>query len=252
VSLALVALLAAAAAADVPATGRGRLAVAAAANLKPALDELERSFEAHHPGVEVAVTFGASGAIFAQLRNGAPFDLFFSADRDYPRKAVADGLASEEVVYAAGRLAVWLPRDAPADVEGRGLAALADASVRRIALANPAVAPYGRAAEAALRAAGVLDAVKGKLVLGESVSQAAAFAHGGAADAALLPLSLARLPQLAHGRAVALDPGAHPPLEHSAVVLSAARAPSLARDFVRLVLGEEGRAVLSRHGYLLP
>lgn len=250
VALAL-ALTAALAAGPAP-SATGRLAVAAAANVKPALDELVRLFEARRPGVEVAVTYGASGAIFAQLRNGAPFDAFLSADRDYPRRIVAEGLAGEEVVYAIGRLAVWLPRDAKADVEGRGLAALADPSIRRIAIANPAVAPYGRAAEAALRGAGVHEAVKGKLVLGESVSQAARFAHSGAADAALVPLSLARLPELAAGRAVPVDPGAHPPIEQSAVILSAARAPSLARDFLLLVRGEEGRAVLARHGYLLP
>jgi molybdate transport system substrate-binding protein len=248
-SLVVIAALAAAG----PGSAREQLTVAVAANLKPALDELERAFEAAHPGVEVAVTFGASGALFAQIQNGAPFDLFLSADREYPRKIVAAGLAAGEVVYAIGRLAVWLPKDVAADVEGRGLAALADPSVRRVAIANPAVAPYGRAAEAALRSARVYEAVKPKLVLGESVSQAARFAHSGAADAAIVPLSLARAPALAEaGRVVPISAGAHPPIEQSAVILSAARSPALARNFLSFVLGVEGRRLLATHGYLAP
>jgi molybdate transport system substrate-binding protein len=251
VNAALASLLAALAVAAEP-PPPAQLAVAAAANLKPALDDLARTFEASRPGVRVAVTYGASGAIFSQLRNGAPFDVFLSADRDYPRKALAEGLAADEVVYAVGRLAVWLPPGAKADVEGRGLAALSGPGVRRVAIANPAVAPYGRAAEAALRSAGVLAEVKAKLVLGESVAQAAAFAHSGAADAAILPLSLARAPALAGGRVVPVDPALHPPIEQSAVVPAGARSAALARAFLEHVRGEIGRATLVKHGYLAP
>ncbi len=204
-------------------------------------------------GVAVAVTAGASGAFFAQLRSGAPFDVFFSADRDYPRRLVEAGLApGGEVVYAIGLLAVWTPAGSPLDLAGRGLAALADPAARRIAIANPALAPYGRAAEAALRSSGVYEAVKDRLVLGESVGQAAQFARSGAADAALLPLSLARGPELSGGRAWTVPAAAHPPIAQSAVVLRDAREPALAAAFLRFATGPGGRAVLARHGYALP
>jgi len=120
----------------------------------------------------------------------------------------------------------------------------------RIAIANPGIAPYGRAAEAALRSAGVWDLVRERLVLGQSVAQAAQFAHAGAVDAALVPASLALTPALAAaGRAVPLD---GPPVAQSAVVLSRARHPDLARAFLAFVLGERGRAILARHGYEPP
>jgi molybdate transport system substrate-binding protein len=231
---------------------RKTLSVAAAANLKPAMDELERAFVAGRPGVEVSITAGASGAFFAQIRNGAPFDLFFSADRDYPRRLVAEGLGGPEVVYAVGELVVWVPPGSPADVAGRGLRALADPAVRRVAVANPATAPYGRAALAALEAEGLLAALEGRLVFGQSVAQAAQFAASGAADAALIPLSLALLPALAKGRAVPVPPRSYPPQEQSALVLAGARDRPLAEEFLAFVTGPAGREILLRSGYGVP
>jgi molybdate transport system substrate-binding protein len=173
-----------------------------------------------------------------------------SADRDYPRKAIEAGLATDEVVYAVGRLVAYVPRGSPARVDARGLAALADPAVRRVAIANPALAPYGRAAEAALRAAGVLEAVRPKIVLGESVAQAALLAHAGAVDAALLPASVATAPELARaGVAVALAAAIAPPVPQSAVVLRSARRADLARAFLSFVTGARGRAIVARHGY---
>lgn len=251
-ALLLLPLLLAARADAAPAPARERtLRVAAAANLKPAMDELTRAFEAAEPGVTVRVTVGASGVFFAQLRSGAPFDVFFSADREYPQRVVAAGLGATEVVYAIGRLVLWTRGDAGVQVE-RGLAALAEPSVRKVAIANPALAPYGRAAEAALRAAGVLGAVHGKLVLGANASQAAHFAASGAADAALVPASLAVAPELAGGRVFVVPPGSYPALEQSAVVLGRAKDPALAQRFLAFVLGDEGRAILAKYGYALP
>lgn len=231
----------------------GPLAVAAAASLRPPLEELRRAFEAERPGVRVAPSYGASGAFLAQIEAGAPFDLLFSADTEYPRRAVEAGLARRQdlAVFAVGRLCLWLPAGAPPDLRGRGLAALADPRVRRVAIANPAVAPYGRAAETALRAAGLLEAVRPKLVMGQSVAQVAGFAAGGAADAALVPLSLAREPALAAGSAVPLE-GAGARLENAAVVLARASDPALARAFLDFALGPAGRAAFRRHGYELP
>jgi molybdate transport system substrate-binding protein len=230
-----------------------RLAIAAAANLKGAAEALKQAFEAEHPGVEVAITLGASGALFAQIQAGAPYDLFLSADRDYPGRLLGAGLAAgAERVYALGRLVAWLPPGSPLDLRGRGLAALADPAVKRIALANPAVAPFGRATESALRAAGLWETLRSKLVLGASVAQAAQFATTGAADVAFLPLSLTLEGELAAGTAVPVPERLHPPIEQSAVALAAARQPDLARAFLDLLTGQRGRAILSRAGYGLP
>ena len=249
--LTLALLLALPARAEAP---RRTLAVAAASNLKAAAEELKRGFEAGEPGVEVTLTLGASGTFFSQVQNGAPFDLFLSADRDYPARVVAAGLAAadDERVYAIGKLVAWLPPGSALDLEKRGLAALTDTGVKRVAIANPAVAPFGRATVAALQAAGVLDAVKGKLVLGTSVGQAAQFATSGAADVAFLPLSLTFGKELATGRVYTVPAALYPRIEQSGVVLATAREPALARAFLAFVTGEKGRAILARYGYGLP
>lgn len=250
-SFALALLAAAPAVAEPP---RTTIAVAVAANLKEAAEALRQAFESERPGVEVALTFGASGTFFSQLQNGAPYDLFLSADRDYPARLIAAGLAAagDERVYAFGKLVAWLPPGSPLDLERRGLAALADPGVKRIAMANPAVAPFGRATEAAFKAAGVQDAVRQKLVLGTSVAQVAQFATTGAADVAFLPRSLTFAKALEGGRVIAVPEALYPRIEQSGVVLSAARAPALARAFLASLTAEKGRAILARYGYGLP
>jgi molybdate transport system substrate-binding protein len=234
------------------ALARPALSVAAAANAKPAMDDLAEAFEAVRPGVEVRITQGASGAFFAQIQNGAPFDVFFSADREYPQKLVAAGLGGPEVVYAIGKLVVWTPPGSPLDLGRTGLAALGDPAVKKIAIANPAIAPYGRAALAALDAAGLHGAVKDRLVFGQSVAQAAQFAASGAADAALIPLSLALTPALAGGKTFTVAPSSYPRQEQSALVLAGAADRPLAEAFLAFVTGPAGRAVLLRSGYDLP
>jgi len=231
-----------------------RLTVAAAANLKEAAEAIARAFQGDHPGVEVKLIFGASGNFFAQIQNGAPFDLFLSADTEYPDKVVAAGLAraADERVYAFGKLVAWLPPGSAVELEQRGLAALGDPAVERIASANPAVAPFGRATEQAFRAAGVYDAVKDKLVLGTSVAQTAQFATTGAVDVAFLPLSLTLGKEMAGGKVVPVAERLYPRIEQSGVVLAASREAELARAFLAFVVGEQGRAVLSRSGYGLP
>jgi len=232
---------------------RRSLAVAAAANLKPALEALAKAFEAEQ-GVQVIVTLGASGNLFAQIQNGAPIDVFLSADRDYPRKLVEAGLADEqgEVLYAVGKLVVWTPAGSRIDLGRDGLRALASPEVKRIAIANPATAPYGRAAQAALAAEGLTEAVQEKLVIGESVGQVSAFAASGNVEAAFLPLSLALAPELAGGHRLEVPARLHPPLEQSAVVVRAAREPALARSFLAFLTGARGRGILSRSGYAAP
>lgn len=227
------------------------LNVAAAANLKAAAEDLSKAFEAAHPDTQVALSFGASGSFFAQIQAGAPFDLFLSADRDYPAKLVEARLGLDERVYAFGKLVAWVPPGSRADLE-KGLAALADPAVRRIAIANPAVAPFGRATEAAFKAAHVHDAVKDKLVLGASVGQAAQFATTGAVDVAFLPYSLTFTKELSAGKVVFVPESLYPRIEQSGVVVAASKERALARAFLAFITGEEGRAILARYGYGLP
>jgi molybdate transport system substrate-binding protein len=230
------------------------LHVAAAANLKGAAEELKKGFEAEQRGVVVALTFGASGAFFAQIRNDAPFDVFLSADREYPAKVIAAklGAAADERTYAFGKLVAWLPPGSTVDLEKKGLAALAEPGVKRIAIPNPAVAPFGRATEWAFKSAGIYDAVKEKLVLGASVGQTAQFATTGAADVAFLPYSLTFSDELARGRVVLVPEALYPKIEQSGIVLSTAKDPALARAFLAFVTGEKGRAILAKYGYGLP
>lgn len=249
----LAALLLAPGPAGAQPAARRTVTVAAAANLKVAMEALASAFEAERPDADVAVTLGASGAFFAQIRAGAPFDLFFSADREYPRRLASAGLAAgDERVYAIGRLVVWAPKGSPLPLATKGLAALAGPEVKRIAIANPAVAPYGRAAEAALKSAGILEAVRARLVLGQSVGQAAQFATAGAADAAILPLSLTFAAELTGGITFELPRATFPPQAQSAVLLRGAPQPDLGRAFLDFVTGPRGRAILSRLGYALP
>ncbi len=227
------------------------LLVAAAANLKGALGEAAAGFQAANPGVDVRVTYGSSGNFHAQILNGAPFDLFVSADEVYPRKLEEAGLAvGEPFTYATGKLVLWVPKSSPLDVERQGLGALLDPSVRRIAIANPALAPYGRAARAALESAGLHQRLESRLVLGESVTQAAQFAQSGSAEAALLPLSLVLAPPLStEGRHVLVPAGTYPPIVQAGVVLAGAKEPKLASAFARWLLGPDGRAILEKYGY---
>jgi molybdate transport system substrate-binding protein len=229
------------------------ITVAVAANLKPAFEELAARFQARRPGVEVKATFGASGNFFAQIANGAPFDLFLSADAEFPAKAVERGLADGQAfTYAYGKLVVWVPRGSKIDLEGKGLAALADPSVKKIAIANPEAAPYGRAARTALEKAGLYASLKDRIVMGQSVAQAAQFAQSGNAQAGFIPLSLARTPPLSEeGRAWPVPPSSHERLEQAGVVLKGSKDPALARELAAFLTGE-GAKVLERFGYDLP
>jgi molybdate transport system substrate-binding protein len=251
--LVLAASAAALAAGPEPASDR-RLDVAAAADLKFAMDELAGAFGKAHPDVAVSVSYGSSGNFLSQIQNGAPFDLFFSADIEYPKRLAEAGLAQKgsEFPYAVGRIVVWVPRASRIPVE-QGVRALTAPDARRIAIANPQHAPYGRAAEAALRKLGVFDALKDKLVFGENVAQAAQFVQSGAADAGIIALSLAVAPALAdEGRYFELPLDAYPRMDQGGIVLDRARDPEAARAFREFVLGSQGRAILKRFGFFLP
>jgi molybdate transport system substrate-binding protein len=232
----------------------GRVAVAAASDLKFAMDEIVRAFAKQRPDLTVAVTYGSSGNFYAQLSSGAPFDVFFSADVEYTRRLATQGLTvpGSEFVYAVGRIVLWVPRSSTLDLD-RGLDALRDPSVRKIAIANPQHAPYGRAAEAALKAAKVHADVRSKLVFGENVAQAAQFVQSGAADAGIIALSLATAPVLAaEGRYREIPLDAYPRMEQGGVILKRAPDVAAARAFREFVLGADGRATLARYGFSAP
>jgi len=227
--------------------------VAAAADLEFVMPDIAAQFE-KQAGTKVDVTYGSSGNFFSQMQNGAPFDLFFSADIDYPRKLESTGIAEPGTLYeyAVGRIAIWSPADADVDVARLGWNALLDASVKKIAIANPAHAPYGRAAVAALQKAGIYEQVKPKLVYGENISQAAQFAQSGNAQAGIVAMSLAVSPGMKDGKRWEIPADMHPTIEQAAIVLKSARNKESARAFLEFVKSEAGRATLSRYGFAVP
>ena len=226
------------------------LRIAAASDLRFALEEVLAGFRAANPGARVEAAYGSSGNFFAQIREGAPFDVFLSADSEYARRLSGEGLSEIPFAYAVGRLALVVPKDSGLDP--RGFADLLKSpAIRRLAIANPAHAPYGRAAEAALRAWKVYDQIAIKLVLGDSVSQAAQFVDSGAAQAGLVALALTRAKdsKLAFAEVPA---DTHPPLDQAGVVLKRTATPEAARAFQAYITGEAGRSILTRYGFGLP
>jgi molybdate transport system substrate-binding protein len=253
-ALVLASLAAAAPAGAAPRAAARTVAVAAASDLRFAFDEVIAEFRKAHAAIDVTVTYGSSGNFFSQLSNGAPFDIFLSADATYPRRLMEDGLGLSDsfFLYAIGHIVLWVPKDSPLDPAG-GLSALRAAAVRRVAIANPAHAPYGRAAEAALRHDGLWDAMRDRLVLGENVAQAAQFVTSGNADAGILPLSLALSPAMKDaGRYWEIPRDAYPKMEQGGLVLKWARDPGAARDLCAFVTGEKGWQILQRWGFALP
>jgi molybdate transport system substrate-binding protein len=239
-----------------PPRGSTRLVrVAAAADLKFALDDLSAVFRTQHPDITVHVSYGSSGTFFAQLSNRAPFDIFFSADVDYPRQLIAKGLAAQETpfLYAIGRLVVWVPRASALDVTRLGMQALVETSVRKIAIANPKHAPYGRAAEAAMKTLGIYEAVRERIVYGENIAQTAQFIQTGAADIGIIALSLAVAPALKDGgRYWEVPLESYPRIEQGGVILSWASDRAAAQLLQDFVLGPDGKAILRQYGFFLP
>ena len=228
-----------------------RITVAAAADLKFALVEIVADFRSARPDDAVEVVYGSSGKFATQIRQGAPFDLYFSADIAYPRALEAEGLALGPTrPYAVGRIVLWSrTRDAGA----LRLQDLADPALGRIAIANPRHAPYGKRAEEALRAAGVWDAVQPRLVQGENIAQTAQFVQTGNAAVGIIALSLALNPALAgQGGYHLIDAVLHAPLEQGFILTRKAEGKALATAFADYIGSAAARAVLVRYGFELP
>ena len=230
-----------------------RVRVAAAADLRFAMEELAREFE-NGTGTKLVVSYGSSGNFFSQLQNGAPFDLFFSADAEYPKKLEADGFVERGTLrdYALGRIVIWMPNDSSVDVAKQGWHALLDLRVQKIAIANPGLAPYGRAATSALQKAGIYELVKAKLVYGENISQAAQFVQSGNAQAGIIALSLAISPGMKDGKTWEIPAEMHPPIEQGAVLLRNARNHPAALAFLNFVQSASGKKILQQHGFSVP
>lgn len=235
-------------------TSSREITVAAAADLSTALQEVAGNFE-HKTGVKVKLSFGASGALTQQIQNGAPFDLFFSADMDYPRQLISAGEADVATLYqyAVGKLVLWVPVDSPLDVEHKGMDVLLDPAVKKIAIANPQHAPYGRAAVAALKHFGLYDRISDRLVLGENISQAAQFAESGNAQVGFVALAHAAAPAMkGKGKYWEVPADAYPALAQGVVVVMRSQHKKEAAEFEEYVKTKEATDVLRKFGFTVP
>ena len=231
------------------------VSLAAAADLKFALDRLVGDFGKLHPEIRVEATFGSSGNFYSQLQNQAPFDIFLSADMEYPARLIREGLTlpGTEFTYAVGRLAMWVPADSAIDPQKLGIQALQDPAVSHIAIANPQHAPYGRAAEAAMRSLGVYDSIRQKLILGENVAQTLQFVQSGNAQIGIVALALAVSPSVrGQGRYWEVPLESYPRMEQGGVILKWTKDAEAARSFRAYLTGPEGRSTLKSFGFTLP
>jgi molybdate transport system substrate-binding protein len=228
--------------------------VAAASDLKFALEDVAKAFT-KDTGARVELVFSSSGTLTRQLTDGAPFELFMSADEGFVFKLADAGLTrGRGALYAIGRLVLFAPHGSPLKVDEQlnGLRALAaGGGLKRFAIANPEHAPYGRAAEAVLRAKGLWDTVKPSLVLGENISQAAQFAATGNAAGGMIALSLMLAPPFRDaGTYVVLPDRDHPPLRQRMVLMK--RAGPTAAKFYDYLQKPAARAILERYGFVIP
>lgn len=229
----------------------GKITVAAAADLKFAMDEIVTTFQQAHSADQVDVIYGSSGKFHAQIQQGAPYDLYFSADIAFPRALAKAGFAASEAKpYALGRIVLW---SAGMDARQMTLASLTGAKIARVAIANPRHAPYGKRAEEALRASGLWDKVEPKLVYGENIAHTAQFVQTGNAQVGVIALALAVSPELARKGGYWLIPDdLHAPLEQGFIITRRAENNALAQQFADYMGSKAARAVMTRYGFVLP
>lgn len=229
----------------------GKITVAAAADLKFAMDEIVAGFNKSHAGHAVEVVYGSSGKFHTQIQQDAPYDLYFSADISYPRELAKKGLAASDVMpYAVGRIVLW---SNSMDATNMTLASLTDPKIVKIAIANPKHAPYGKRAEEALRASGMWDKVQSKLVFGENIAQTAQFVQTGNAQIGIIALALALNPELANKGGYYLIPETlHQPLEQGYIITKRGADKPLAKQFAQYMRSKESRRIMTRYGFVLP
>jgi molybdate transport system substrate-binding protein len=229
------------------------IAVASAADLQFAMQDIAAKFQ-KETGKSASVTYGSSGNFFQQLQNGAPFDMFFSANLDYAKKLEAAGLTEPGSFYeyAKGKIVIWAPKETTLDLSS-GLSALLNPAIHKIAVANPQHAPYGQAAVAALQKENIYDKVKDKLVLGENISQTATFVISGSADVGIVALSLALSPTMKDkGRYVEIPADEYPPIEQACVILRSSKNKALANQFLSFIKTPAIAELLKSYGFVVP
>jgi molybdate transport system substrate-binding protein len=226
-----------------------KVLIAAAADLRYAMDSLVGAYKQEHPGSDIEVVYGSSGNFYEQIRNGAPFDLFFSADMDYIQHLKEDGKVSGPVInYGRGKIVLWSLHQDPGV---RGMQTLTQGGIQKIAIANPAHAPYGKRAVEALQHYGLYDQVKDKLVMGSDISQTAQFAVSGAADIGLIAYSLALSPamQKTGGKYWLIPEDSHSPLDQGYALLSHSVGNGEAGVFSTYIQSTKAKAVLAHFGF---
>jgi molybdate transport system substrate-binding protein len=229
------------------------LSVAAASDLVFCLEELNLAFGKAHPEIRIKSATGASGNIFAQISNGAPFDVFLSADMRYPLELIKAGLAEKESLtrYASGHLVVWTSKE-EIDISA-GISSLTSGAVRKVAIANPEHAPYGRAAKAALVYFDLWLRLQEKLVFGENIAQTAQFVETGNADAGIVALSIVLAPNLSSkGRWIEVPEHTYPRLEQGAIMTKVGALNPASAAYIEFLGSAEARRIFDRFGFRLP
>src|ERR1700732_86805 len=226
------------------------ITVAAAADLQFAMQDVAARFQ-KETGKTVKAIYGSSGNFFQQIQNGAPFDMFFSANLEFPKKLESAGLIEPGTYYqyARGKIVIWVPNESKVDLTS-GMQALLDPSVKKIAVANPQHAPYGQAAVAAMQKEGIYEKVKDKFVLGENISQTASFVVSGAADVGIVALSLTLGPNMKDkGRYAEIPADEYPPIEQACVILSSSKNKVIAKQFLSYFKSAAVTDLLAAYGF---
>ncbi len=233
---------------SLPAAAGERITVAGASDLAFAFKEIAAGFE-KDTGVKVVLSLGSTGMLTKQIEHGAPFDVFFAASSRFIDGLAEGGYVVPDTieVYAVGRIALAVNR--ASGVEAKGLAGLADPRIKRVAIANPAHAPYGAAAMEALKSAGLWDDIKPKLVYGENIRQTLQFIQTGDAEAGIIALSIADVPEISH---TVIDFRLHNRITQAAAVVRGSKNEKAAQDFIKYVNGPKGRPVMEKYGFTLP
>ncbi|MFN4262192.1 MAG: molybdate ABC transporter substrate-binding protein [Thioalkalivibrionaceae bacterium] len=228
-----------------------KFTVAAASDLRYALDDIAEIYREKHPEHEIDIIYGSSGKMTTQIMNGAPYDVFFSADISFPERLQAAGFtATDPEVYAIGRIVIWSNTVDASELTLESLAT--DSRIRRIAIAQPSHAPYGLRAQEAMEAAGVWEAVQPRLVFGENIAHTAQMVESGAANVGIIALSLAKFPELARHPHYLIDDALHEPLTQAYVVTKRAENNEAAKIFSRYMETDEAHDIMERYGFVMP
>jgi molybdate transport system substrate-binding protein len=231
----------------------GSMTIAAASDLKFALDETVKNFNKQFPQHDIKVIYGSSGKIYTHIQQGAPYDLYFSADISYPDLLKKEGLTSGPVTpHAVGRIVLWAPKG-KIKAKDLSLEYLLSPSIKRIAIANPKHAPYGKRAEEALKSKGLWQSLQNKLIYGENISQTAQFVQTGNADIGIIALSLAMSQELIkNGHYILIPDQLHTPLEQGFVLTKRGEQNTAAQQFAAFMSSQEARQVMVKYGFVLP